>query len=117
MANNSNTRKRSIFNQKFALLTLYAKTQDIDFIVFSYSRTAEEQKKLFDEGKSKCDGYKKISMHQKDRARDIVIIDPNDKPIWNHIPEYDVLGAFWKSIGGRWGGDWASLDDIYHFEY
>jgi len=117
MANNSNTRKRAIFNQKFALLTLYAQTQNIDFICTSYTRTAGEQHKLYLEGKSQCDGYDKKSFHQKDRARDIVIIDPNNKPIWNHIPEYDVLGAFWKSIGGRWGGDWISLDDIYHFEY
>ncbi|MFW6132220.1 MAG: M15 family metallopeptidase [Candidatus Aminicenantaceae bacterium] len=113
----SNTRQRAVFNQKFALLSLYAKTQDIDFIIFSYTRTPEEQKKLFDEGKSKCDGYDKISYHQKDRARDIVIIDSSNTPIWNHIPEYDVLGKFWKSIGGRWGGDWSSLEDIYHFEY
>jgi len=116
MGNTSNTRLRAIFNMKFALLTIYANIEGIDFIVTSYSRTAQEQNILFKQGKSLCDGYEKISYHQKDRARDIVLITPENDLIWARTPEYEKLGAFWKAIGGRWGGDWESLNDIYHFE-
>jgi len=37
-------------------------------------------------------------------------------PIWERCAEYEQLGAIWKQWGGRWGGDWKSLNDIYHFE-
>lgn len=30
---------------------------------------------------------------------------------------YKPLGDFWKSIGGRWGGDFTGFQDGNHFEY
>lgn len=113
----TNTRKRIIFFVKVAFLIVYARLKDIYLMPFSFYRTAEEQKKLFDEGKSKCDGKKKISKHQKWLAIDLVIVNLDDKPIWDYIPEYDVLGKFWKTLGGTWGKDFPELEDIYHFEY
>ena len=117
----NNTILRSNFEYKFALLTFYARTFGISFITTSFLRTAEEQNKRFKKGKSLCDGYKKISKHQLGRARDIVIIDSEGNPIWEHIPEYDRLGKLWEQIGGVWGGRWykegkTPFDDIYHFE-
>jgi hypothetical protein len=32
-------------------------------------------------------------------------------------PGYDILGAFWESLGGTWGGRWKSLHDRNHFEF
>ena len=117
----NNTILRSNFEYKFALLIFYARTFGISFITTSFLRTAEEQNKRFKKGKSLCDGYKKISKHQLGRARDIVIIDSEGNPIWEHTPEYDRLGQLWEQIGGVWGGRWykegkTPFDDIYHFE-
>jgi len=114
-----NTLYRNEFNYKFGLLSVWAEVKEIKFIVFTYIRTAKEQNKRFLNGLSYCDGYKNVSMHQKDRARDLVIIDDEGKPKWDHVPEYDVLANFWKDIGGVWGGDWEhkKFDDCYHFEY
>jgi len=121
----NNTLLRAEFNYKFALFTLSAVIiHKINFIVTDFIRTAIEQNKRFKEKKSLCDGYKKISKHQKARAKDLVIIDKKGNPIWEHIPEYDKLGEIWSSIAGKenWGGTWfkegkTTFNDIYHFQY
>ena len=119
----SNTALRVEFNYKFGLLSVYAGIIGIRFICTSYTRTPAEQNKLFREGKSGCDGYDEKSYHQLDRARDIVIVDKVDDksniPVWERNKDYELLGKFWRSIDGRWGGDWENMDfdDIYHFEY
>jgi len=107
---------RSSFLRMFALLTCYAMFHDIRFIVTSFYRTPEEQKKLYEEGKSKCDGITRRSRHQDWLAIDICIVDQCGAPIWHRTEDYEKLGKFWKSLGGTWGGDWASLNDIFHFE-
>lgn len=107
---------RAIFFQKFSTLTNWAKSVGISFIVTTHYRSQEEQKKKFDEGKSNCDGYTKKSAHQKWLAIDIAIVE-NGQCIWIRTPEYELLGKMWKDLGGIWGGDWTSLNDIYHFEY
>ena len=124
----SQTDSRIKFLFKFALLTFYAHLRGIRFIVFCHTRTAEEQNQRFKEGKSLCDGYKKISKHQQDRAKDLVILDKDNQPEWDHNPEkeigleYDILGNFWTKVcKGVWGGTWykegkTKFDDCYHFE-
>jgi len=114
----SNTQKRVEFNQKFGMLSVYAKLMDIPFICTSYTRTAEEQKLLFDKGLSRCDGYEKKSYHQLDRARDIAIIAENGNVIndYGDHPNYAVLGKYWESLGGRWGGNFEGFRDVFHFE-
>jgi len=49
-------------------------TSLIDFGIPQYGgkRTKEEQKKLYDDKKSKCDGVKKKSYHQSGNAVDVV---------------------------------------------
>jgi len=119
----NNTLLRAEFNFKFAQFTLYAiGVKKINFIITDFHRTAIQQNKRFNEKKSLCDGHKKISYHQKWRAKDIVIIDKNGNPIWGHTPKYDILGEIWKALDGRWGGDWfkegkTKFDDVYHMEY
>jgi len=117
----NNTLLRCQFNYKFGMLSVYASIKDIKFICTAYTRTAPEQNKFFKDGKSNCDGYKKISKHQLDRARDIVIIDDKGNPIWD-CPEYLVLGQFWESMGGTWGLRWyeqgkTKFKDHFHFQY
>ena len=117
----NNTLKRAQFNFKFGVLSVYAGIKDIKFIhpLTGYSRTAEEQNELYLKGVSKCDGYEKVSMHQLDRARDLVIVDDKGNPIndYGDHPQYQVLGDFWESLGGRWGGNFSNFRDIFHFEY
>ena len=117
----NNTLLRAKFEHTFAIFTFYSRSRGISFITTSFLRTAEEQEKLFKEGKSGCDGKTRISKHQKGRARDIVIIDKNGNPIWDYITDYDVLGELWEQLGGKWGGRWfkegkTKFNDLYHFE-
>lgn len=105
---------RVLFLQKLWKLLEFAESQGIKLIYFSTYRTPEQQHQRFQDGLSKCDGYTKRSKHQDHRAVDLAVVAGNDC-VWLHIPEYDVLGQFWKNLGGVWGGDWKS-DDIYHFE-
>ena len=113
----SNTLLRSEFNYKFSMMSVYAAVKDIQFICTSYTRSADEQNKLFKKSVSKCDGYTNVSYHQRDRARDIVIIDDEGKPIWDEHPYYEILGKFFEDIGGRWGGNFSGFKDQYHYEY
>ena len=121
MNEENNTLMRARFNQKWGMLSVFAMIKEIRFIhpLDGYSRTPEEQNALFRAGKSKCDGYIKESMHQKDRARDIVIVDDKGNPVNNYgdHPHYAVLGRFWEDIGGTWGGNFKTFRDVFHFEY
>ena len=113
----TNTTKRMMFLRKFMQLTNFACLQGIGFIVTSFYRSPEEQNKLFKEGKSKCDGYKKKSNHQRWLAMDIVVIRKN-KAIWERTQEYEELGEFWANLlGGTWGGNWKNFEDVFHFEW
>ncbi len=105
-----------MFFNKFSAFTSLATASGINFLVTCYHRSKEEQKKKFDEGKSQRDGTIKKSSHQKWLAIDIVIVKSNVLQ-WSRIPEYNTLGTIWKTLGGVWGGDWESLNDIYHFQY
>ena len=117
----TNMLKRSEFERKFALLVTKAALQNIHFVTTSFLRTPEQQKSLFDQGLSLCDGSFKKSMHQRGRARDIVIIDTEGNLIWEHTADYDFLGNTWEAMGGTHGGRWfkegkTKFDDPYHFE-
>jgi len=122
MNENNNTLKRHEFIYKFALLTLYASLKKIKFIITDYIRTAEDQNKRFKEKKSLCDGYENVSMHQKARAIDVVVIDGQGKPLWDDFESYEILGRFWEGLDGSWGYRWyergiTKFKDYYHYEY
>ena len=115
------TEQRIKFFQEISMLAIWASVKGINLLPFRFYSTAEEQAKLFKEGKSNCDGTKKTSNHQTWTAMDIVIIDKEGQPAWNPIREYDVLGEIWESLGGTWGGHWfrdgkTSFNDVFHFE-
>jgi len=111
----TNTEKRIKFIQRFAGLTQYAKMFSLEFIVTSFHRSLDQQQRLYAAGKSKCDGINKKSKHQDWLAIDICLIKDGEC-IWDRIAAYELLGARWKKLGGIWGGDWESLNDIYHFQ-
>ncbi len=123
----NSTKLRIRFFLKIATLLLYAKFKHIDLMPTCFHRSEMEQLKMYAQGRTEpgkiityCDGFRNVSKHQKWRAFDFVVV-VDGKLIWKHIKEYDKLGAFWKKLGGVWGGDFVSttgrsLDDCYHFE-
>lgn len=111
------TEKRIKFFEKFAELARFAKSSNIRFLVTDFHRTDERQNELYHEGKSKCDGYTNRSAHQDWLAIDIVLVNSDNDLVWGRNDQYEALGMEWKSMGGIWGGDWASLNDIYHFQW
>ncbi len=87
----------------------------------SYLRTAAEQKILFDQKLTTCDGTTRRSSHQDGRALDVVlerdgiILPPQDSA-------YDLMGALWLSLDPMnvWGGSWQMPNgsrDIWHLEF
>ena len=79
----------------------------IDFV----KRSAEEQNRLFKEGKSKCDGYKVLSKHQSGKAMDIYFIGKDGKLA---DPQYgwEYWHEWWDKMGGSPMIEW----DKMHFE-
>ena len=96
------------------------KHSPVDFSVYSGYRTAEEQNKLFKDGKSNCDGYKVESKHQSGLAIDVVGLVGN-KASWGQ-PTYQLIdvafkrAAFLLDVPIEWGGNWTTFVDMPHFE-
>ena len=74
-------------------------------------RSAEEQKILFDKGLSKCDGYAKISAHQRGQAMDILFI-ATDNEIVSPKKGWEYWHKKWQELGGKPPIEW----DYNHFE-
>lgn len=100
-----------------------SKTSPYEFQIppFGGIRTAEEQNGLFLKKVSKCDGYSKISEHQKGTAFDIFLMIEG-KASWdktklaavaNHIKQV-AKNKFNTSL--TWGGSWSSFPDYPHFQ-
>lgn len=110
------TAKRAKFLWMISRLLSFAEGQKIRMICFQFWQTLEVALEQFEEGKSKIDPRIHPTNHQLWLAMDFVIIDDHDQPIWDRNKDYEALGAFWKGLEGKWGGNWISLDDVYHFE-
>ncbi len=74
-------------------------------------RSPREQEHLVRNGRSKT----LRSKHLSAKAVDLLVV--RDGKFLEDGPEYEAMGAFWKSLGPghTWGGDW-SFRDVYHFE-
>lgn len=111
---------RGEFLYSLGKLLVYAQEQGIKVIAFTVYRSPEDQLKEYNAGRSQV----KVGKHQKWLAIDLAIWEDMDEDgnvdkdeiRWNNDPRYSILGNYWKSIGGIWGGTWISLKDIYHFE-
>jgi len=116
-------KKRIDFFKAFAFLTVWAWKKGIHIMPICFHRTAEEQAKRYAQGRTQpgkivtnCDGYKKKSKHQNWLAKDIVVMDADNKILWTS-PDYAILGKQWEKQGHVWGGSWKSpAGDIYHFQ-
>jgi len=79
--------------------------------IFDYiKRSNEEQKRLYKQKLSDCDGYKKISQHQLGKACDIYFIK-NNKILWNKFL-YEKWHTRWQELGGSP----AIPGDLCHFQ-
>lgn len=62
-------------------------------------------------------GHMKGSLHYLKLAIDINLFDKDGKFL-DKTEDHRVLGEFWKSIGGSWGGDFSNSDGgHYSLEY
>jgi hypothetical protein len=75
-------------------------------------------KRLYEEGKSKCDGYTVRSKHQDWLAVDLGIITDDGKDILWTDDRYAKLGELAEGVGLVWGGSWNAFGggDVYHVE-
>jgi peptidoglycan L-alanyl-D-glutamate endopeptidase CwlK len=83
-------------------------------------RTVERQNELYLDGKSKADGYNKLSRHQSGKALDFYAF-VDGKASWDTEHLAMVAAAFLQaaSILGyklKWGGLWKSFKDYPHVE-
>ena len=107
------------------------KISPYDFSITQGVRTAEEQNKLYQQGRTvpgaivtNCDGYKLKSNHQiKDDglgyAGDIAVL-VNNKVTWEEKYYKEVANSareLMQKYNVEWGGDWKSFKDLPHFEY
>lgn len=91
-------------------MILYGEMPIIDYV----KRGVETQKALFEAGKSKCDGIKKMSKHQSGLAMDIYFIDKRTGDLsWNRNRYLFWHDVWHKEYGGRKMIKW----DMPHFEY
>lgn len=116
--------------QRIGELLAYAKGAGMRVRVDSWNRTIEEQKANVAKGVSKT----MESPHLDKLATDIYIVLAGavvyvtDGSPPEHKAMYRVLGTYWESRGGRWGGRFGLEDqpasvqavklgwDSYHFE-
>ena len=94
----------------------------VDFGIPEYGgiRTAEEQNKLFCEGKSKCDGFNDIGDHQLKLALDVYAY-VDGKASWKKEHLAMVAVAMFKAANMLeykldWGGLWEDYPDFPHYK-
>lgn len=112
---------RWIFLINLARLSIKAGELGVDFIIFTFYRSSEEQLAEFNAGRSRT----KEGLHPKWLAVDLALWGDVDKDgvvdraelHWDFRPAYTTLGQYWESLGGVWGGRWKDPCDPYHFEW
>lgn len=89
----------------------------------SARRTCAEQRGLYAIGRSPGDARKVVtgaqgcrSWHVTGNAVDFDVILPNGHTSTSRN-DYAIVGAMAKQAGGKWGGDFANIDDVGHVEY
>ena len=101
-----------------------------DFMVVQGVRTAEEQNKLFRQGRTRpgkvvtqLDGFKKKSNHQVKDDGYGYAVDLCPYPIdWNDLDKFKVISEAMtqasRKLGVKitWGGNWKSFKDYPHYE-
>lgn len=101
-------------------LLVFAWMKGYKLLCFTFYRSLADQLKEYDAKRSRT----KTGKHPFWLAIDLAIIDDlngdlvidKDEIRWSNDPRYEILGVFWESIGGTWGGHWKDPHDQYHFE-
>lgn len=109
------------FLSMVGFLFVFAWFKGIKLICFTFYRSQEDQLIEFKAGRSRTP----TGLHPRWRAIDLAILDDMDDDLivdkeeiwWSNDPRYEILGSFWESIGGTWGGRWKDPRDLYHFEF
>jgi hypothetical protein len=110
--------RRRLFLYRLGSLLVLADQYQIPVVSFTVYRSAEDQKKEYDAGRSMCDGTIKLSKHQDWMAADLAILTDDRTDILWDDPRYAKLGELAGKIGLVWGGSWTGSmkGDVYHFE-
>ena len=125
---NSKNGKRTRLLILLSYLSEYAEVLDVNFIIYDFFRTQEQQRSRYEQGRTEpgsivtnVNGVTVRSKHQDWHAFDILILGPQNRSRWNADAGYKVLGRFWEFLGGVWGGRWyidgkTKFNDVYHFQ-
>lgn len=99
--------------QFFPVGDICPKTKDGIYIKVTCwdGRTMEQQRENVRTGKSST----LKSKHFSGLAVDLQLMK-DGQPIYEH-ELYSILGIYWVSIGGEWGGEWTKPYDPFHFQY
>lgn len=121
--------KRSLDNLKgvhpklVKLMQVAIVNAPIDFTITEGVRTADRQKELYRQGKSKCDGVIKKSNHQIKADGYGHAVDLYPLPIqYKNMRPYIILSEHIKNTAKKlgikieYGGDWKTFKDYPHYE-
>ena len=118
----SRLRMSGVSPELIEIANLAIKITKVDFGIPEYGgvRTAEDQAKLYADGKSKADGVTNLSNHQSGNALDFYAYI--DGASWEHDHLAMVATAFLQAasmLGYKlnWGGLWSSSKKINGIPY
>ena len=111
------SKKQSDFIFMIAQMLDNIHTYQVDCRVYikvtSHIRTSNQQLELYKDKKSRTLN----SRHLYGLAMDFAPITENGREVFYDSMILDMMGEFWESIGGVWGGNWKNFVDRPHFEY
>lgn len=122
LSNSSLKNREGVDGRLILINDLALSISPIDFGIPSMGglRTAEQQQQLFIDGKSNCDGYENVSLHQKGLALDFYAYK-DGKASWDELDLALVAAAHLQAatmlnIRLEWGGLWHSFKDYPHIQ-
>jgi len=122
LSENSKKNLYGVDAELFAVVELALTITKVDFGIPRYGgkRTAGEQNALYKAGKSKLDGYNKLSYHQTGKAFDVFAY-VDGKASWSakhltHVATAILAAASHLGVALEWGGHWSSFVDMPHFQ-
>ena len=105
-----------IFSINFSLLLQFLREKQYHWSMGEGLRTKEQAELYAKQGKGIIN-----SQHCKKLAEDINLFNKDETGKYKMVDDkefYKQAGVYWKSLNdkNRWGGDFTSLNDPYHFE-
>lgn len=111
--NVTKTQRQIEFFRRYCKFWLACYEQDIYLVPYSFQRSDLEQFRLYKDGASPRDGYKRRSLHQDRLAMDAFVADPenNFTPVWDgNAEQYRKANGIAESFGLETGFTWKSKD-------